>query len=114
MKSQRPRRRERAPVADQTASAPPQNIPEWLDQVRVTVESEAPLMQALMMRATRAVLRFAELSEDSVVRATAAPTDLTVLLTALSSGELLDDLKSVDPLAAAFIRGIEPQRRPLD
>jgi hypothetical protein len=114
MKSQRPRRRERARVADQAAPAPPQNIPEWLDQVRVTVESEAPLVQALMMRAIHAVLRFAELSEDSVVRATAAPTDLTVLLTALSSGELLEELRSVEPLAPAFIRGIEAQRRLLD
>ncbi|HYL78550.1 MAG TPA: hypothetical protein VEU96_30440 [Bryobacteraceae bacterium] len=67
-----------------------------------------------MMRAINAVLQFAELSEDSVVRATAAPTDLSVLLTALSSGELLNDLRSVEPLAPAFLRGIEAQRRLLD
>jgi hypothetical protein len=71
-------------------------------------------MRALMMRAINAVLKFADLSEDSVVRATAAPTDLSVLLTALSSGELLNDLKSVEPLAPAFLRGIEAQRRLLD
>ena len=71
-------------------------------------------MQALMMRAINAVMKFAELSEDSVLRATAAPTDLSVLLTALSSGELLDDLRSVEPLAPAFLRGIEAERRLLD
>jgi len=71
-------------------------------------------MRTLMMRAINAVLKFAELSEDSVVRATAAPTDLSVLLRALSSGELLDDLKSVEPLAPAFIRGIKAERRLLD
>lgn len=92
----------------------PPEVPEWLDRVRSTVESEAPLMRALMMRAINAVLQFAELSEDSVVRATAAPTDLSVLLTALSSGELLNDLRSVEPLAPAFLRGIEAQRRLLD
>jgi hypothetical protein len=64
-----------------------------------------------MRRAISAVLRFAELSEASVVNATAAPTDLVVLLRALSSGELLDDLRSVEPLAPAFIRGIQDQRR---
>jgi hypothetical protein len=92
----------------------PLSSPEWLEQVRLTVEKEAPLMQTLMRRAIGAVLRFAELSEDSVVNATAAPTDLVVLLRALSSGELLDDLRSVEPLAPAFIRGIEAQRRLLE
>ena len=107
--------RRRAPraIADHGSSEPPA-VPEWLDRVRSTVESEAPLMRALMMRAINAVLRFAELSEDSVVRAAAAPNDLSVLLTALSSGELLNDLRSVEPLAPAFLRGIESQRRLLD
>jgi hypothetical protein len=95
-------------------AAVPVSSPEWLEQVRLTVEKEAPLMQTLMRRAIGAVLRFAELSEDSVVNATAAPTDLVVLLRALSSGELLDDLRSVEPLAPAFIRGIEAQRRLLE
>jgi len=107
------RRRGPAQVAEQIATAP-QNVPEWLDHVRLTVEKETPLMRTLMIRAINAVLRFAELSEDSVVRATAAPSDLIVLLTALSSGELANDLRSVEPLAPAFIRGIEAQRQLLD
>jgi hypothetical protein len=98
-----------------TQGAPlPSDIPEWLEQVRLTVESEAPLMQILMRRAITAVLQFAELSEKSVINATAAPTDLVVLVRALSSGELLEDLRSVEPLAPAFIRGIEGQRRLLE
>ncbi len=68
-------------------------------------------MKALMMRAISAVLEFAALSETSAVNATAAPTDLAVLVRALSSGELLDDLKRAEPLAPAFIRGIEAKRR---
>jgi len=40
--------------------------------------------------------------------------DQIVLVTALSSGELLDELKSFEPLAPAFIRGIEAQRRLLE
>src|SRR5271165_294306 len=107
--------RKRSPrsIIDQTALVPA-SVPEWLEQVRFTVEQEGPLLQALMRRAITAVLRFTELSEDSVVNATAAPTDLTVLLRALSSGELLDDLQSVEPLAPAFIRGIQAQRRLLE
>jgi hypothetical protein len=90
---------------------PPAEFPEWLERVRLTVENEAPLMQALMRRAISAVLDFSALSEESIVNATAAPTNLTVLVRALSSGELLDDLKAAEPLAPAFIRGIEAKRR---
>jgi hypothetical protein len=90
---------------------PPAEFPEWLERVRLTVENEAPLMQALMRRAISAVLDFSALSEESIVNATAAPTNLTVLVRALSSGELLEDLKAAEPLAPAFIRGIEAKRR---
>lgn len=106
--------RRRATPASVEHGSEPADVPEWLHRVHLTVESEAPVMRALMMRAINAVLKFADLSEDAVVRATAAPTDLSVLLTALSSGELLNDLKSVEPLAPAFLRGIEAQRRLLD
>jgi hypothetical protein len=79
--------------------------------VRLAVESEDPIMKTVMVRAITAVLEFAALSDASVANAAAAPTDLTVLVRALSSGELLDDLKRAEPLAPAFIRGIEAKRR---
>jgi hypothetical protein len=111
--SQRRRPRVRGRVA-QPPTEQPQEFPEWLERVRLTVENEAPIMRTLMMRAISAVLEFAALSEVSAENATAAPTDLTVLVRALSSGELLDDLKRVEPLAPAFIRGIEAKHRLID
>jgi hypothetical protein len=93
------------------SSDPPPEIPEWLEQVRLTVESEVPLLRALMVRAINAVLQFTALSESAIANATEAPTDLVVLLRALSSPELLDDLRQADPLAPAFIRGIAATRR---
>jgi hypothetical protein len=107
----------RTPIRGRVAqppTEPPQEFPEWLERVRLTVENEAPIMRTLMMRAISAVLEFAALSEASAENATAAPTDLTVLVRALSSGELLDDLKRAEPLASAFIRGIEAKRRLID
>src|SRR5437870_1677911 len=89
----------------------PQEIPEWIEQVRLIVEHEVPVMRTLMMRAINAVLAFNALSEASVVNAASAPTDLAVLLRALSAGEILNDLRSVEPLAPAFIRGIEAKRK---
>lgn len=75
------------------------------------VENEAPIMLTVMMRAIQAVLEFATLSEAVAFNAANAPTDLTVLVRALSSGELLDDPTRAEPLAPAFIRGIEAKRR---
>jgi hypothetical protein len=92
----------------------PREFPEWLEHVRQTVEHEAPIMQTLMVRAINAVLEFAALSEASAMNATTAPSDLAVLLRALSAGELLTDLKRVEPLAPAFIRGIEARRQLLE
>jgi len=92
----------------------PPEIPEWLEEVRLTVEREAPILRTLLVRGIHAVLQFTALSESAIAEATAAPTDLTVLLRALSSGELLDDLVAAEPLAPAFIRGIEASRRLID
>jgi len=75
----------RSPKATVDASYDPQpepGVPEWLEEVRVRVEREAPIMQALMRRAINAVMTPATLSEDSVVEATAAPTDLAALVRA--------------------------------
>jgi len=45
----------------------PPDLPEWLNEVCLAVENETPLVQVFMMRAINAVLRFTELSEDSIV-----------------------------------------------
>ena len=66
------------------------------------------------MRSINAVMRFEKLSEDSVVSATTASTDLGVLVRVLASGELVDDLRSFEPLAPAFIRGIEARNQLLN
>jgi hypothetical protein len=78
------------------------------------VEQEAPVLRTLLVRGIHAVLQFKALSETAIVDATSAPSDLAVLLRALSSKELLDDLKSAEPLAPALIRGIEASRRLID
>jgi len=82
--------------------------------VRLTVEKESPLMRVFMMRAINAVLKFNELSEDLVIDAASAPSDLDVLLRGLLASPIIDDLKTVEPLAPAFIRGYDAKRKLLD
>ena len=103
------------PPSSSSTGSPPPEIPEWLEAVRTRVEREAPLMQALIQRSIMAVLEFSKLSEESALNATSAPTDVVVLVRALSSrdflSDLLEDLKQAEPLAPAFLRGIEAKRR---
>src|SRR5262245_6999457 len=96
------------------SSEAPTDIPQWVEEVRLAVEHEAPILRTLLIRGINAVLRFKELSENAIANATAAPNDLAVLLRALTAKELLDDLKAAEPLAPAFIRGIEASRRLID
>ncbi len=94
----------------QAASEPPHEMPEWLEEVRLRIESKAPLLQTLIRRSIEGVLTFSALSETSVANAASAPTDLAALVRALSSQDFLL-LKQAEPLAPAFIRGIEAKRR---
>jgi hypothetical protein len=105
------RRRQDESVSRGKTSDVPQEEPEWLEDVRLRIEREAPLMQTFMRRAIAAVMRLSALSEDSVVEAASASTDMGALIRALRSPELLEDLKQVEPLAPAFLRGIEAKQQ---
>jgi len=105
------RDRQQAPIGEPPNPPPSTDLPEWLQEVRLTVENKTPLMQVFMMRAINAVLRFTELSEDLVVDAAKAPRDLDVLVRGLLASPIVEDLKAVEPLAPAFIRGYEAKRK---
>jgi hypothetical protein len=55
-------------------------MPEWLEEVRIRAEREAPLMQTLIRRSIMGASSFSNLSEESIVNATAAPTNLATLV----------------------------------
>jgi hypothetical protein len=96
---------------DLRSSEPPLEVPEWVELVRATVENKAPLLRSLLVRGINAVLQFTALSEKAIANATEAPTDLAVLLRALSSPELLEDLKKADPLAPGVSRQMIDRKR---
>ncbi len=68
-------------------------------------------MQVFMMRAIKAVLKFTELSEDSIIDAARSPRDLDVLVKGLLANPIVEDLKAIEPLTPAFIRGYEAKRK---
>lgn len=68
-------------------------------------------MQVFMMRAINAVLKFTELSEDSIMDAAKSSRDLDVLVKGLLASPIVEDLRAVEPLTPAFIRGYEAKRK---
>jgi hypothetical protein len=76
------------PKAGFSAGEPPSSseadtlseMPEWLEEVRIRAEREAPLMQTLIRRSIMGASSFSNLSEESIVNATAAPTNLATLV----------------------------------
>jgi hypothetical protein len=107
----RDRRRVPASTGGSPVSTPPADLPEWLNEVRLTVEKETPLTRVFMMRAINAVLSFTQLSEDSIIDATKSPRDLDVLVKGLLASPIVEDLKAVEPLAPSFIRGYEAKHK---
>jgi len=100
-----------ASTSGQPLSPPPPDLPEWLKEVQLVVEKETPLMQVFMMRAIKAVLAFTHLSEDSIIDAARSPRDLDVLVKGLLADPIVEDLRAVEPLTPAFLRGYEAKRK---
>jgi hypothetical protein len=67
-----------------------------------------------LTRSLRAVEALKSLDEKKLVEAVKAPTDYSVLVSALNTEEALATARDSDPLAAARLRGIEAKRKLLE
>jgi hypothetical protein len=89
----------------------PRELPEWIDRLWRRVQRESPAKQAWAEKAGKVVLELMDLSEESLSEAVSATDNWTAMLRAMSSPESLKRLQAADPLAEAFLRGIEANRR---
>jgi hypothetical protein len=71
------------------------------------LEHETPAKRAWAAKAGAVILEMMELSENVLVDAAAAPDNLHAILRAMASPEMLRQMQASDPLANAFLRGIE-------
>jgi hypothetical protein len=67
-----------------------------------------------LTRSLRAVEGLKSLDEKDLLEAVKAPTDYSVLVSALNSEPALTTVRASDPLAAARLRGIDAKRRLLE
>jgi hypothetical protein len=77
-------------------------------------EKRTPLRDIFVTRSLRAVEGLKSLDEKDLLEAVEAPTDYSVLVSALNSEPALTAVRESDPLAAARLRGIDAKRTLLD
>src|SRR5215472_16334688 len=73
-----------------------------------------PIREAFFRRSLRAIEELQAMDERKLAEAVQAPTDYSVLVSALTSDEALATIRPRDPLAGARLRGIEAKRQLLE
>jgi hypothetical protein len=85
----------------------PQEWPEWLLRLRQRVWEEGQVKREWAEKAGNLVLQLMDLSEESLVDAATAPDNFHAMLRAMGSPELLEQMQASDPLARAFLNGLD-------
>jgi hypothetical protein len=89
----------------------PREWPEWLLRLRERVQEEVPLKREWAEKAGNLILQLMDLSEESLVDAATAPDNFHAVLRAMGSPELLERMQASDPLAKAFVDGLDARAR---
>lgn len=89
----------------------PQEWPEWLLRLRQRVRAAEPPKREWAEKAGNLILQLMDLSEESLVDAATAPDNFHAMLRAMGSPELLEQMQASDPLARAFLDGLDARAR---
>jgi len=88
----------------------PQETPEWIARLRQRVE-ENPAKREWAQRAVNLILDLMDLSEAALSDAAEAPDDWHAMFRAMRNAEVLEQIQKSDPLARAFLDGLDAQAR---
>jgi hypothetical protein len=89
----------------------PLEWPEWIDRLRHRVLEETPARREWAEKAGNFILQLMDLSDEVLLDASSAPDNWHVVLRAMGSPEMLRQMQASDPLANAFLRGIEARTK---
>jgi len=78
------------------------------------LKNRNPIREAFFRRSLRAIEELQGMDERRLAEAVQAPTDYSVLVSALTSDEALATIRARDPLAGARLRGIDAKRKLLE
>ena len=74
-------------------------------------KNTSAIRHIFFQRSLRAIEELQSLDEKTLAEAVQAPTDYSVLLSALNAEEALTSIRAHDPLAGARLRGLEAKRK---
>ena len=101
----------RAAAAHSFTTDSPQSTPEWLDRLRRRVQQETPAKREWAEKAAEFVLELMDLSETALSDAAEAPDNWHAMFRAMRNEEVLKQIQKSDPLARAFLDGLDAKAR---
>ena len=100
------------PAAPQaSATEEPRETPEWIVRLRQRVQEEAPTKREWAEKAVNLILELMDLSETALSDAAEASDNWHAMFRAMRNAEVLDQLQKSDPLARAFLDGLDAKAR---
>jgi hypothetical protein len=89
----------------------PRETPEWIARLRQRIQEESVVKREWAEKAVNFVLELMDLSETSLSDAAEAPDNWHVMFRAMRSAEVLEQIQKSDPLARAFLDGLDAKAR---
>jgi hypothetical protein len=101
------------PVAARRPSATeePPETPEWIARLRQRIQEEAPTKREWAEKAVNLILQLMDLSETALSNAAEASDNWHAMFRAMRNAEVLDQIQKSDPLARAFLDGLDAKAR---
>lgn len=101
------------PVAARRPSATeePPETPEWIARLRQRIQEEAPTKREWAEKAVNLILQLMDLSETALSNAAEASDNWHAMFRAMRNAEVLDQIQKSDPLARAFLDGLDAKGR---
>jgi len=94
-----------------SATDEPREAPEWIARLRQRVQEEAPTKREWAEKAVNLILELMDLSETALSKAAEAPDNWHAMFRAMRNEEVLKQIQKSDPLARAFLDGLDAKAR---
>lgn len=94
-----------------SAADDPQETPEWITRLRQRIQEEAPTKREWAEKAVNLILELMDLSETALSNAAEASDNWHAMFRAMRNAEVLEQIQKSDPLARAFLDGLDAKAR---
>jgi hypothetical protein len=111
MSARRAATKTRAAAAQSSDTDGPRVTPEWLARLRQRIQEETPAKREWAEKAVNFVLELMDLSETALSDAAEAPDNWHAMFRAMRDADALAQIQKSDPLARAFIDGLDAKAR---